>query len=97
MHPVPVPLTGRDARQVVGSTGRTLARTLQSAVFPNVQGTPSVGAIAAKARALDLANSAWFRNVALRIVAGASAMAPAVAPRTVTETASNRVFILMFL
>jgi glycine hydroxymethyltransferase len=90
-------LCGKDAGMVLPGGTRTLADALQSAVFPSLQGTPSLGSIAAKARALDLADSAWFRDVALRIVEGAAAMAEsfqALGNRVVTGGTDNHIVLL---
>jgi glycine hydroxymethyltransferase len=70
-------LLGADADTVVPTTSRTLSQTMQSAVFPFLQGTPSIGAIAAKARALDTVSRPEFRAVAQRILDDATALADA--------------------
>ncbi|MGL3111824.1 hypothetical protein [Bradyrhizobium sp. BR 1432] len=48
---------------------------MQRAVFPLCQGTPNFAAIAAKARALDIAASANFHALAARTVENAHALA----------------------
>lgn len=62
----------------------TLADLVQRGVFPYLQGTPNLGAIAGKARALDYAMSDGYREVAKRIVAGARALATALQERGFT-------------
>ncbi|YCK35282.1 serine hydroxymethyltransferase [Actinomadura sp. ATCC 39365] len=68
-------LLGREADTPVESSGLTLAESVQRAVFPMTQGTPNPGAMAAKARAFDLAVQPRFRQTCLRIVANAQALA----------------------
>lgn len=70
-------LMGRDADTPVPGSRRTLAETLQSAVFPYVQGTPQLQAVAAKSRALALVAQPAFQELARRIVSGATALAAA--------------------
>ncbi|MGH3741202.1 MAG: serine hydroxymethyltransferase [Micromonosporaceae bacterium] len=72
-------LMGRDADTKVGR--RTLAQTIQSAVFPQLQGTPSIGAIAAKARALELVAQPAFHALARKILDDARALAAEFAER----------------
>jgi glycine hydroxymethyltransferase len=68
-------LMGKDAdRPAPGGKG-TLANIIQKAVFPFFQGTPSLNAIAAKARALAFVSAPEFKTVACRIVASARALA----------------------
>jgi len=67
-------LSGRDADRPTLS-GKSLARTLQDAVFPFLQGTPRLNTIAAKARAFALADTPEFRARAVRIAALARALA----------------------
>lgn len=57
--------------------GRTLAEAVQSATFPFYQGTPILGAVAAKARALAEVATPEFRARMVRVVTGASALAAA--------------------
>ncbi|TDE32825.1 serine hydroxymethyltransferase [Actinomadura sp. 6K520] len=68
-------LMGRDADTVFSDTGRTMAETLQTAVFPRLQGTPHLEAVAAKGHAFALAAKPAFRALAERIVEGARALA----------------------
>ncbi|OAF19711.1 serine hydroxymethyltransferase [Bradyrhizobium neotropicale] len=68
-------LAGRDAANLVTSGQEPLAQLLQRAVFPLCQGTPNFAAIAAKARALDIAASANFRALIARTVENAQALA----------------------
>ncbi|MBW4718324.1 serine hydroxymethyltransferase [Saccharothrix obliqua] len=63
-----------------GGTG-TLAELMQRSVFPRTQGTPNPGAIAAKARALDLALRPDFRSWARRVAADARALAAGLVER----------------
>ncbi len=74
-------LSGRDAFQPVGPGRTTLAEHLQRAVFPFFQGTPSIGTIAAKARALDEVTSESFRRTAQRMLDNATALANGMAER----------------
>lgn len=68
-------LLGRDS-DTAGPDGKTtLAETIDRAVFPLLQGTPSFGAIAAKARALELTAGQGFRRVMRRVVENAQALA----------------------
>lgn len=68
-------MCGRDANTPHGDGRRTLAQTLQRAIFPYFQGAPIMSAIAAKARALAIAQTSAFRSMAQRILANASALA----------------------
>jgi glycine hydroxymethyltransferase len=67
-------LMGRDASTPVAGTGRTLAETIDRAVFPFFQGTPDLAGIAAKAAALARAATPAFARMAERIVADAAAL-----------------------
>jgi glycine hydroxymethyltransferase len=67
-------LSGRDA-DTPTPAGKSLARTLQDAVFPFLQGTPRLNTIAAKARTFALADTQEFRGRATRITALARALA----------------------
>jgi glycine hydroxymethyltransferase len=71
-------LLGADATHPL-RTGTALADHMRTAVFPFLQGTPSIAAIAAKARALELVCTPWFRTVTGRIVSGARALATGLA------------------
>lgn len=68
-------LCGHDADQPVEAGGRKCAELVQRSLFPYVQGTPNLGAVAAKARALAYVGSPAFADLAHRIVADAQAMA----------------------
>ncbi|MEV1119778.1 serine hydroxymethyltransferase [Actinosynnema sp. NPDC049800] len=68
-------LIGAEHRAPAPDGTTTLAGLMQRSVFPRTQGTPNPGAIAAKARALDLAGRAEFREWARRVVADAAALA----------------------
>ncbi|MFE2043082.1 serine hydroxymethyltransferase [Streptomyces sp. NPDC059477] len=70
-------LMGGDADTPVPGSRKTLAETLQSAVFPYVQGTPQLQAVAAKGRALARVAQPEFRELARRIVSGATVLASA--------------------
>jgi glycine hydroxymethyltransferase len=54
-------VAGSRSDRIVEGTGRTLAETLDRAVFPLLQGTPSLGSVAGKAFGLGLVASDWFR------------------------------------
>lgn len=68
-------LVGRDAANPAAAGRESLAQLLQRAVFPLCQGTPSFPAIAAKARAFDIAASSDFRLLAARTVENARVLA----------------------
>lgn len=68
-------LCGRDADTPVPGTSRTCAEFVQRSLFPYVQGTPNLGAIAAKARALAYVGTFAFTELGRRIVSTASALA----------------------
>jgi glycine hydroxymethyltransferase len=68
-------LMGRDHDAPAPNGEGTLAGMLQKAVFPLFQGTPNLGAVAAKARALHLVSTPRFRELAARIVGDARALA----------------------
>lgn len=68
-------LLGRDAGGPGPNPQRTLAQELDRAVFPFSQGAPIVNAIAAKARALQLAMTPQFRQLAHRIAGNAEVLA----------------------
>jgi glycine hydroxymethyltransferase len=68
-------LLGRD-HDTPGPDGRTPLHSLMNrAVFPHSQGTPDLGNVAAKARALDLVSGAPFRAMMRLLVDGAQAIA----------------------
>jgi len=68
-------LMGKDADQAAPRGKGTLANSIQRAVFPFFQGTPSLNVIAAKARALAMVQSPEFKSLARRIVRSARALA----------------------
>lgn len=68
-------LMGRDYDSPAPRGKGTLSDMIQRAVFPFFQGTPDLGAISAKARALALAATPEFQVQAERIVANARALA----------------------
>ncbi|MCG6498021.1 serine hydroxymethyltransferase [Kitasatospora sp. A2-31] len=72
-------LLGRDADLPLPGTRRTLAQAIAHGTFPFLQGTPDLGAVAAKARAFDLAAQPEFRALAQRVVSGARELAEAFA------------------
>jgi glycine hydroxymethyltransferase len=84
-HPSPVPyadlITSTTHKTLRGPRGamilsrRPLARKVNSAVFPNMQGGPMVHAIAAKAVAFAEAATPQFKAYAAAIVANAQALA----------------------
>ena len=68
-------LSGRDFDQRVPGQRGTFSDLVQRAVFPLVQGTPILNAIAAKARALAIVATPQFKELARMIVADAQALA----------------------
>lgn len=88
-HPSPVPyadlITSTTHKTLRGPRGamilsrRPLARKVNSAVFPNMQGGPMVHAIAAKAVAFGEAATPEFRSYAAAVVSNAKALATALA------------------
>lgn len=64
-------MMGRDHSTLGPDGKRTLADTIQRAVFPFLQGAPILNAMAAKARALAIAVTPEFRTLAERIVLNA--------------------------
>ena len=88
-HPSPAPyadiITSTTHKTLRGPRGamilsrRSLARKINSAVFPNMQGGPMVHAIAAKAVAFGEAAKPEFRAYAAAVVANAQALAAALA------------------
>ncbi len=75
-------LMGRAADAPGPDGARTLAETLQAAVFPHFQGTPNLSAIAAKARAFAAVLTPGFRKLAERIVETGRALAERLAERS---------------
>lgn len=68
-------MSGRDADGPAPHGKGTLAQFLQRAVFPFSQGTPSMAAVAAKARALDFVSTPRFAVLAHLLRADARAIA----------------------
>lgn len=68
-------MSGHDSEGPAPDGRGTLAAFLQRAVFPFLQGTPSLGAVAAKARALDAVAGADFQTLARRLRDDARAIA----------------------
>jgi glycine hydroxymethyltransferase len=68
-------LVGKNTADRRAPSGKTLSRHLETAVFPFFQGTPSIGSIAAKARALELVRTPRFATVAKEILDSARALA----------------------
>lgn len=68
-------LIGRDYETRAPNGEGTLVETIQRAVFPFFQGTPNLSAIAAKARALAIALTPEFKQLAGQIVADARELA----------------------
>lgn len=69
-------LMGADC-DLLTADGRRLPDSLDHAIFPRSQGTPNAAAIAAKARALELAQQAEFRRTAQLMADDAAALASA--------------------
>ncbi|NEB52292.1 serine hydroxymethyltransferase [Streptomyces griseus] len=90
-------MSGRDADTVLPATGRTLAKTLDRAVFPFFQGAPILPAIAAKARAFARAATDEYRNTAQRILDNSAALAAeltALGHEVVTGGSDNHIVLL---
>ncbi|MFH8241790.1 serine hydroxymethyltransferase [Streptomyces sp. NPDC018321] len=90
-------LSGRDADTVLPGTGRTIAKTLDRAVFPFFQGAPVLPAIAAKARAFALAATDTYRATAQRILDDSAALAAeltALGHDVVTGGSDNHIVLL---
>lgn len=68
-------MMGRDANAKAPGSQRTLSQSIQSAVFPLMQGSPEVHAIAGKARALGRLLQPSFHTLARRIRTNADALA----------------------
>lgn len=68
-------LMGKDYQEDAPNGRQTLSESIQSAVFPFFQGTPNLSAIAAKARALAMAATAEFKEIARRVVVNGAALA----------------------
>nr|WP_308189647.1 serine hydroxymethyltransferase [Nocardia sp. JCM 34519] len=73
-------LMGED-RDMPSADGVRFAKSLDRAVFPRSQGTPNAAAIAAKARAFELAGRAEFKRTARLIADDAAALATALTAR----------------
>ena len=67
-------LIGKEHDTPIPGGGGTLSDLMQRSVFPFFQGTPNVSAIAAKARALQIVASPWFRKLTEKIVVDAAAL-----------------------
>ena len=67
-------MSGRDWETQASRT-ETIAETIQRGVFPQMQGTPMLNEIAAKARALAVVNTPQFRLLANAIITNARALA----------------------
>ncbi|MFE1845257.1 serine hydroxymethyltransferase, partial [Streptomyces sp. NPDC059515] len=90
-------MSGKDAAMVLPGTGRTLARTLDRAVFPYFQGAPVLPVIAAKARAFALAATDRYRATARRILDNSAALAAeltALGHDVVTGGSDNHIVLL---
>ncbi|MGW6295414.1 serine hydroxymethyltransferase [Streptomyces sp. NPDC055058] len=90
-------MSGKDAAMVLPGTGRTLARTLDRAVFPYFQGAPVLPVIAAKARAFALAATDRYRATARRILDDSAALAAelsALGHDVVTGGSDNHIVLL---
>jgi glycine hydroxymethyltransferase len=90
-------LIGQEAETRAPGGARTLAELVQHAVFPTVQGTPNLGAVAAKARALTRVATDEFRALARAIVADARALADSLASagwKVLTGGTDNHIVLL---
>ena len=74
-------LMGKDANAPAPGGQGTLEQLMQRAVFPQVQGTPNMAAIAAKARAFAMVGTKDFRNLARLILRNARTLADEFAAR----------------
>ena len=74
-------MCGRDTDTSIGPGGLTCSKLVQRSLFPQVQGTPDLGAIAAKARTLAGLTTPAFVELATRIVDDAKALADAFVQR----------------
>ena len=93
-------LMGKDADSPTPNGQRTLAALMQRAVFPFFQGTPSLGAIAAKARALAWVTTPEFKTLARRIVADARFLAASLTAKgysVLTGGSDNHLLLLDML
>lgn len=70
-------MCGRDTDTAVALGGLSCSKLVQRSLFPQVQGTPDLGAVAAKARAFAWLSTPAFAELATRIVADAQALARA--------------------
>jgi len=68
-------LIGQDYDRILPGQKQTLSEAVQRAVFPVMQGTPKLGEIAAKARALAFVATPDFKRIASLIVADAKVLA----------------------
>lgn len=68
-------LIGKDYEKLGPDNKKTLAETIQKAVFPFFQGTPNLSAIAGKATMLQRLSTQEFKTLAHRITTNAQALA----------------------
>jgi glycine hydroxymethyltransferase len=90
-------LIGEDEQTLAPNGRETLCDMIQRAIFPFSQGTPNLSAIAAKARALDLAATSEFRALAHQIVTDAKALAQSLAQkghRILTRGTDNHIVLI---
>jgi glycine hydroxymethyltransferase len=90
-------LIGKDDQTLAPSGKETLREMIQRAIFPFSQGTPNLSAIAAKARALDLAVTSEFKALAHDIVGDAKALAQSLAQeghRILTGGTDNHIVLI---
>jgi len=90
-------MIGEDEQTLAPNGKETLRDMIQRAIFPFSQGTPNLSAIAAKARALDMAVSAEFRALAHGIVIDAKALAQSLAQkghRILTGGTDNHIVLI---
>ena len=93
-------LIGKEANTLSPDKNRTLPEMIQKAVFPFFQGTPNLGSIAAKARALAIVASPEFKILANRIIANAKALAQCLADKgymIVTKGTDNHIVLVNVL
>ena len=74
-------LMGKDAESLGPDGKTTLSALMQKGVFPFMQGAPIVNNIVAKARALSRSLTPEFKQLAIRIVSIAQALADSLAHR----------------
>ncbi|MGZ4111526.1 MAG: serine hydroxymethyltransferase [Tumebacillaceae bacterium] len=89
-------LMGRDY-QAIRERNKSLAQAIDHGTFPGFQGTPDLGAIAAKARALQIVASDAFAEYAERVVRNANALSQRLQDRgyqVLTGGTDNHLFLI---